>query len=511
MPMLPKYKRAYLDHFLHFVTVDYKGVVIDCDSGLKEIKPGVSLPELHPFFYSLESAVASSKSTFSFHCVHLDIGEQHLITDIEILKKENTFLIVIQDLTGHYLSFVELTQTRNESIIKEELLALKNLELEEREKFKDRFIQNFSHELRNPLTSIILLTNFLGNTNLDGEQREILRFLKESNANLRALLEDILSISMISSEKLQLRTSLFNLHELFKLLQFTYRSKAKGKKLDFNLVVGTNVPEYLEGDRLRLFQVLTNLLDNAIKCTHKGYVLLEVKLNQKWANKVSLHFMVSDTGTGIASKHLQSIFESFSQVNANSNEKGTGLGLSIVKGLVELMQGNITVKSKLGVGSEFHVDVVLRYPLPSTIDFIGKKSKDQVDAAPGSGKHAKFKILLVEDDMRIQTVVFKTLIASELFYINLVGDGALVIEELMNDEYDGILMDINLPNINGDHLTKVIRDFPHVSIKNIPIVGLTANVFDQNIKNYLKAGMNTVLTKPFDPEILVETLLRFLR
>jgi len=510
MTNLEQYKAQYVNQNIQFVVIDFDGVIVDSDQTFMDLNKGDYIYDVHPFFTSYSAMLESLDETITYNCVHIEFLEKEFITDVKMIKKDNGILMVIYDLTDHYISYQSIAQARNESIINSEFVILKNLELEERERFKNAFIRNFSHELRNPLTGIISITNVIEGTNLTSEQQQMVSFLKESNSNLRLLLDDIMSLSMISSGKLQLRDKVFNLYELLQLIEFTYRTKAAKKSFDFVLNYDKKVPEFVEGDRLRLFQIITNLLDNAFKFSEKGEVALTVKLNQKRANKVSIRFKVSDNGVGIPKEQIDSIFESFKQLESISKQQGSGLGLSIVKGLLELMDTSIRLESTVGQGSEFYFDLTLKFPLDlASKPILKNRSTDTGISQTHKGR--KFKLLMVEDDERIQTVLFKALMDTNLFYIDLVNDGALVFEQVTNNDYDVILMDIDLPNIPGDHLTKLIRDFPFKNIKNIPIIGITANAFEEQINEYLSIGMNAVMTKPFDLQELVETVLKFLK
>ena len=509
MTSLEQYKEHYINQNIQFIVIDFDGVIVDSDQTFMDLTKGDYIYDVHPFFTSYSSMLESLDESITYECVHIDYLEKEFITDVKMIKKDNCILLVIYNLTDHYTSYQSIAQARNESIINAELVILKNIELEERERFKNAFIRNFSHELRNPLMGIISITNVIEGTDLTSEQQQMINFLKESNSNLKLLLDDIMSLSMISSGKLQLRDKVFNLYDLLQLIEFTYKTKAAQKTFDFVLNYDKKVPEFVEGDRLRLFQIITNLLDNAFKFSEKGEVALTVQLNQKRANKVSLRFKVSDNGVGIPKEKIDSIFESFTQLDTIGKQQGSGLGLSIVKGLLELMDTSIRVESTVGQGSDFYFDLTLKFPLDLASKPIINTSKDT-----GIGKiqgERKFKLLMVEDDERIQTVLFKALMATNLFYIDLVNDGALVFEQVTNNAYDVILMDVDLPNIPGDHLTKLIRDFPFKNIKNIPIIGITANAFEENINDYLDIGMNAVIPKPFDLQELVETVLKFLK
>lgn len=508
--MLSEYKEAYFGKNIQLVLISLEGEILKSDHNLVHLKKGGLIYDIHPFFESIQ--VISQEEIgkeVRFNCVHLDIQTLDIIVDIVFSKKEEGILIRITDFTEHYNAYQIMAQARNESIINEELIVIKNNELEERERFKNTFIRNFSHELRNPLTSIIAITDIIGESGLSDEQFKMINFLKDSNKNLKLMLEDVLSISLIASGKLQLDIKEFNLVELLDLLEFTYTAKAKNKGLEFVLQLDKRIPEFVEGDRLRLFQVLTNLLDNALKYTHEGRVMLDVKFNQKRANKVNMRFEVADTGIGIEDSSKTSVFESFVQLCDGEHNQGAGLGLSIVKGLLEMKGSQVKVDSAFGKGSKFYFDLILKFPLHPTEENFTKEIKELQKTSRVNKE--KYKLLLVEDNQQIQTILFKHLMGANSFYIDLVSDGALVMQEVINGSYDIILMDVNLPNVSGDQITRVIRDFPFKDIQNIPIVGITANVYEDDVKSYLKGGMNAVLSKPFEKEELLNTLLGFLK
>jgi len=510
MNKLEHYKDQYVNQNIQFVLVDDHGRIAESDQTFLPLSKGEYIYDVHPFFASYEAVKEVSETVVTFNCVHLSYRGQAFITDVKMIKKEEGMLLVIYDLSDHYLSYQKIAQARNESIINSELVVLKNLELEEREKFKNAFIQNFSHELRNPLTGIIAITNVIEQTKLTAEQLRMVEFLKESNANLKLMLTDIMSISMISTGKLQLRPTQFNLHKLLRLLEFTFKSKGDPKLVEFNVLIDEQVPEFVEGDRLRLFQVLTNLLDNAMKFTKEGQIGLQVLLNQKRANKANLRFEVSDTGIGIPESKIETIFESFSQLEGKGKEQGSGLGLPIVKGLLKLMNSKIQLTTNLGEGSTFYFNLSLNYQLrlPSAMMIDSIKGKTGFS---NMVQNRKYKLLLVEDDDRIQSVLFKALLDTDIFYIDLVNDGALVLETVMNTDYDIILMDVDLPNVSGDQNTRLIREFPFKNIKSMPIVGITANAYEDDIADYLKKGMNAVVPKPFELSDLLDTILAQLK
>lgn len=510
--MLKEYQQQYANTDEQFVFTNKLGIVLESDQTLFNIEKGSSIFDFHLFFESLATIFEGPENDeTNFYCVHFDVESHLYIVDIKTVVKEAGLLLIIRNLTDHYNSYQIITQTRNESVIKTELTILKNLELQERERFKNRFIQNFSHELRNPLMSIMAITELLDDTSMSSEQQQMLDFLKESNTNLRLMLEDTLSIGMIDAGKLEIEQKLFGLHRFFELIQFTYTAKAKTKGLKFVCSWDAKIPEFVQGDRLRLFQIVTNLLDNALKYTEKGTVSFAVQLNQKRANTVSLQFRVCDTGVGISLKNQEAIFESFHRANANEKTKGTGLGLTIAKRLLELMRSKIQLKSELDKGSDFYFDMLFKYPLLSSIETKPLKKDQEIIIGSVGKKQRKFKILLVDDDEYVQITLFKMLLNTDRFKIDLAYDGATVFQEVVSNNYDLILMDVNLPNLDGIQITKLIKDFPFKNIKNIPIIGITANAYQDNIDQCLKAGMRKVLIKPFEKEDLLKALSQVLK
>ncbi|MBT8281258.1 MAG: response regulator [Muriicola sp.] len=507
---LDQFQNDYFNANFQLLVLDAEGIVQQSNSSFLPVKKGDLLTELHPFFEGLINLEISSKEEQQFYCIHLEFGNKELITDIRVTQIEEGIFVLIQDLTTHYNSYQEVAQARNESIINEELILIKNAELEERERFKNRFIQNFSHELRNPLMSSMAITQLLGDSELTSGQKQMVEVLRDSQLHLKLMLEDTLSLSMIASGKLEIKAAVFDLSKMLELLSFTYKTKALAKGLEFNFTKDERVPEWIESDRKRLFQVLTNLLDNAIKYTDEGAVSLEVGFNQQYAGKANLRFSIADTGRGIPEDKRELIFETFSQLTSPGNEQGTGLGLSLVKGLLSLMGSTISLESIPEKSSVFSFNLDVKIPMESSL-----KHSQEINTVATSQKIGrsgkKYRILLVEDDERVLTVLFKILMDTGKFYLDVLSDGALVLEQVIQNPYDLILMDINLPNTRGDQLTRIIREFPFKKVKQIPIVGITAFAYEDHLKAYKEAGMNTVLSKPFDKEDLLNTLYSFLR
>ncbi len=505
-----QYQKRYIENHLQFIELDTAGSVLQSTGRILPIEKGQILSEVHPFFESLEPELSALDAPQSLHCVNLDLNGREIIVDIHIHPADKGFILLVQDLTSHYTSYQEVAQERNESVIQEELIVLKNAELEERERFKNLFIQNFSHELRNPLMSSMAITRILSESPLNTEQQNLIEALRETNTHLKLMLEDTLSLSMIASGKLELKPVLFDLAKMLDVLSITYKTKADSKGLDFELSSHERVPQWVEADRKRLFQVLTNLLDNAVKFTEQGKITLEVGFNQQYANKVNLHFAVTDTGKGIPEAKKNTVFETYSQLTSPEKEQGTGLGLALVKGLLTLMGSEIRLQSKEGKGSVFSFDLEVKVPVESGWKATLEKDADRVRQKTAV-RGRKYRILLVEDDERVLTVLFKMLMETGQFYLDVLSDGAQVLEQVIENPYDLILMDINLPNTRGDQLTRIIREFPFKNVERLPIIGITAFAYEDHLKAYKASGMNAVIPKPFEKEELLDTIFSCLK
>ncbi len=508
--MLLTYKEKFISSKTQGILIDQDTMILESDDALFNLDKSQPITKFHPFFIMFPELLKNVDETYSFSCVHLRLDNKELICDIQLstFSDQDHALIIVQDLTKEYSIYQQLTQTRNESIINAELLAIKNRQLKEQEAFKNKFIANFSHELRTPLTSIMVFTNLLGKSGLSTQQKEYVNLIKDSSKHLKLMLEDTLNISQIESGNLTLHKEMFNLKGLVDYLQSAYATKAGTKGLTFDVSYDDRIPELIEGDHLRLNQVLTNLLENAFKFTYQGKIGLNISLNQKRANKANLRFEVYDTGIGIAEQDLGVIFESFTQLHSDVQHQGAGLGLTIVKKLLNLMGSEINMKSNPGKGSSFSFNLSFKYPVTkSQKKRTPTKEEDSDRNLLSKFSNKKFKLLLVEDDNITQMLVFKVLADTQRFYIDLLSDGNDVIKELTENEYDIVLMDVNLPGSKGHHVTKMIRELPIKPLKRIPVIGLTANHLPEDIKMYKKHGMNDVITKPFDEQTLIRTLL----
>ncbi len=367
-------------------------------------------------------------------------------------------------------------------------------------KIKENFLANMSHELRTPINGILGITNLLRKTNVDEQQTNMLNLLEVSSQSLLGVVNDVLDISKIEAGKFSIVRSANNLHDIVNSVYGLLKFKADEKNIEFTLSIESDVPTSVMVDSLRLNQILMNLLSNAIKFTERGYVNLTVRVLQKLAEKVKIEFIVRDSGIGIAESHLSKIFNSFEQAEDDTSIKygGTGLGLAIVKKLVELKGGNLAVESEVGKGSEF------RFNNWFTLAAMPKE-RPAVRSAEKLLPFDKIRVLVAEDNMVNQFMLNK-LLKDWNAEVETVDNGRKVVEKLQLHDYDIILMDTHMPEMDGYQAAKKIRLEFDEPKRSIPIISLSAATLDFEQKEALAAGMNDVLAKPFQPQQLHEKI-----
>ncbi|WP_428740246.1 ATP-binding protein [Tenacibaculum sp.] len=376
-------------------------------------------------------------------------------------------------------------------------LKVTEIELQKASKSKDEFLSTMSHEIRTPLNAVTGLTNILLMEDHLPEQIENLKALKYSGEHLLGLINDLLDFDKIKSGKVKIIEDDFSLNYFLENIKthFTLRSEEKG--LEFKLIQKNDIPNNVIGDKLKLTQIIKNLLSNSLKFTEKGSITLSVKNLGIKENKVKLKFKVIDTGIGISKKEQESIFESFIQANSETSVKygGTGLGLSISKKLLNLQGSDLKVKSQLKKGSTF--SFVIEYKISNRLTvFEPEMIKLQPDYEP-----ITINVLVAEDN-KLNALILKRFFLKWNVKYKIAENGKEVLAIYKDFDFDLILMDLQMPELNGYETTKIIRALPDKQKANIPIIALTA--FAQtDIKRKTKLHkMNGFMSKPFNPEKL---------
>ncbi len=383
----------------------------------------------------------------------------------------------------------------NELIIANEKLRISKEKAEEASQLKTQFVSTISHELRTPLYGVIGITNMLLDEHKELKGSPHLSSLKFSARYLLSLVNDILQINKIEENRIVLENLTFNVADEINSIVNSLSFIAQNHNNKIAITIDPNIPEFLIGDKLRLSQILMNLISNALKFTNNGEVLISANLIKVNKKAHFIEFKIKDNGIGIASADQDKIFEKFVQVGKKDNDyQGTGLGLAIVKRLLELFKSEISVESKVGEGTIFKFTIVFDYDPNRTNEIINNIKVDLSSSQI-------FKILVVEDNKINQTVT-KKIIHNNNCSCTLVDDGFQAIEILNKDTFDIILMDINMPLINGFETTRKIR----LNGINIPIIALTAFAKDEITEEAISAGMNDIIIKPFEPAKLFQVI-----
>ncbi len=391
----------------------------------------------------------------------------------------------------------------------EEKVAQRTVEYKEQkeraersEKFKEQFLANMSHEIRTPMHAISGMTNILARNDHPKHQDKFLNAIQQSSGNLLVILNDILDLSKIEAGKIEIEKIPINPTQVIKNVIDILKHKAEAKGLTLQSFIDEKIPELVTGDPTRLSQILLNLFGNAIKFTERGSVCLHLNLiNEK------LQFKIKDTGIGIPPDKLENVFETFEQVSKSTARKygGTGLGLTITKQLVELQNGRLWVESQEKVGSTFFFELPF-IPVADEVVLQNQTTADQLQKMASS--LSGLKILLVDDDR------FNRMVASDdlSYYFDKVEieeaeNGVEAIEKYKTNDYDLILMDVQMPEMNGFEATKKIRELEKINGNgNISIIAMTASLLKAEINKCYESGMDNFIPKPYKPEELIGTM-----
>jgi PAS domain S-box-containing protein len=366
-------------------------------------------------------------------------------------------------------------------------------------KSKELFLANMSHEIRTPMNVIIGMSELLNDTKLSVVQQKYLNAIHHSSENLLSLINSILDYSKIEAQQLTLENLDINFHSFFENLKLSFLPYAQEKRIDFNVNVASDVCEILLGDRHKINQVFVNLINNAIKFTDEGSVSVNCFVEATTKSHQMLKFEIVDTGIGIAKNNLSTVFQTFKQEDSSIARKygGTGLGLSICKGIISSMGGSIELKSEKNKGSTF--SFLLKFK---------KKISKQDPSQPIEKTKIKMfnnvKILIAEDN-QLNQMLIKAILDKESIQYELAENGEQVLEKLKTTNFDLILMDIQMPIMDGVSATIEIRN----NLKSsIPIIALTANASVSDELKYKEVGMNDHLSKPFKREDLFNKIKR---
>lgn len=481
--------------------VDYKGEILYLNASVEET-----------LGYKPKSLIGKNFFDFILPEKLADFKRSYQISTKKPFQESVEFQFLCKDKTYKYLEFNSINLKKKEKI---EGLILDCRDITQRkkdaeellraQKAKEQFLANISHEIRTPINGIAGMANLLSKSPTPEEQTTYLTAIKSASENLKVIINDILDLASIDSGKLKFEKIGFNVKDLLTSLinAFAFQAREKGLELAFYLEEKTNI--ILVGDPVRLNQILINLISNALKFTPTGSIRIDCSVEKQTNQRCIAHFRITDTGIGIPEDKLVTIFESFSQADESVTRKygGTGLGLTIVKQLTELQNGTISVKSEEGKGSVFSVSIPYTIGISSDVAKAGLAQKKKTIQNSLKG----LTVLLVEDN-DINRLYASSILRTWGCIVEMAENGYVAVVKLKHAQFDIVLMDIQMPIMDGFEATKAIRAGDGGK-NQIPIIALTANATKKDVEKCLEAGMNDCVSKPFTPEDLFQALVTY--
>ena len=482
------------------IRIESNGRIVSCDSQIQQglflnFKPGedefIDTILSNDLAYSFNTAIKEClvQDKFKFDFTHLVRDEIEFYEARFIKLKTNQVLAIIRNVT--------------ESKVQERQLQIAKTKAEEASSAKSEFLANVSHEIRTPLNAILGLSQWLSENTSDKQHQDYLNTILSSGKNLLSLLNDILDLSKIESGKMDIELNSISYKEIINDIKLFFQQKAENKGLSFQINIDPSVPDYIIMDELRFYQILFNLISNAIKFTLKGFINISAyAIKTLNSDTINLVIVIEDTGIGISEDQQQKIFESFTQQSGQSNREfgGTGLGLAIVKGLLNKLNGTISLKSKAGKGSVF------------TLTFNKVKIDYQERRVIEDAKDKLTRVLnpctiMIVDDISYNILVLRKLINSNNVRFIEAHNGAEAIAELNNDKPDIIFMDIRMPGMDGYEVTGYIKEVKELA--NIPVIAFTASVTRQH-NDKIDQLFDGYLQKPVFKKDIDAILFKFL-
>jgi len=458
----------------------------------------------------LSAASYKEKMQRAFNSGRLTFEWEHLTASGQKLPVEVTFVRV--EYKGSYRLAGYFVDLRGQKAVLAEMRHAERKLREAKElaedstRVKSAFLANMSHEIRTPMNGIIGITNLALEKETSETGRDYLLKIDQSAKSLLRIINDILDFSKIEANRLELEKTEFRIDTVMSEVGGITAFSVVQKGLEFNIDISKNIDFNVIGDSLRLQQVLLNLTSNAVKFTHEGSITISADVTEREGNTAELLFSVKDTGIGMSEKQTAEIFKAFGQADSSTTRKygGTGLGLAISKSLVEMMDGKIWLESTPGAGSTFfftaRFETVGARELETDIDADGAAAE-----VPEEFKGAR--ILLAEDN-EINSIIAQELLGTAGFVVDPAVNGSVAANMVRENDYELILMDIQMPEVDGFTATRIIRSFEEY--RRIPIVAMTANAMQGDKEKSLEAGMNDHITKPLVPKELIETVCRWI-
>jgi len=458
----------------------------DCNLSAQQSKEMFADPE--GFIQKIDQILANQE---------IVLDEELLLADGRIFERDYIPIISGGTFLGNLWQYRDITPRKKNQARLEHAMK----EAERANLAKSNFLANMSHEIRTPLNAVYGIIRLLSDAPHLPEQEDLHNRLLTSSENLLTIINDILDFSKIEAGLLTLEKNPFNLSDLIGQIAASYGLKASEKSIELRYYIDKTISKYLIGDKVRIGQVLANLVSNAIKFTEKGYIEINCKLLAEEGGSDRIYFSIRDTGIGIDDSRLDKIFESYQQEDISTTRQygGTGLGLSISRQLVEMMGGNLKVISTKGQGSTFYF--TLKFQMGSDIEE-EKHQESLIDQEKLRG----IKVLVVEDNEMNQFVA-KSILKKWNVEVFLAHNGKAAVDFLTSQTCDIVLMDKQMPLMNGVEATRIIRQDLGLEI---PIIALTADAVIEMVEECIDAGMNDYVTKPFEPSVLFNKIAKVL-
>ncbi len=447
------------------------------------------------------------------HILLLENRTSSFIESYRIRKKDGTYIwfetnnqVIYNQNTNLVQEIVCVSRDITERKDKEELLKAKEV-AERANKAKSEFLANMSHEIRNPLNAIIGMTNTLSKTPLNQSQKQFLTSISLSSTNLLSILNDILDFSKIEANKVDLVFASFHLKEVLSHTIESFKPQAEAKNLTILYDINPATPDNLYGDEKKIVQILNNLISNAVKFTNEGKVEVEVSCSKLQSDTANILFQVKDTGIGVKKDDIPQMFESFRQLDISTKKEyqGTGLGLAIVKSLVEMMNGKVSFESTLNKGSVVSFEIPLIVSRSSE-SYLGDNTENSINSNEKTSDKP-LKILIAEDDA-INQMYLAGFLKSQGWSVESASNGLIALDKFQKDSFDLILMDGQMPKMDGFETTKRIRELENEkqSPSSIPIIAITGYAIPGDRERFLSAGMDDYVSKPINENKLLEII-----
>jgi PAS domain S-box-containing protein len=467
----------------------------NCENVYRSIKDQLKEPE--KFVRRISSLISRQKAVYN---------EELFLADGRVFSRDLIPVKEEEALMGYLWEFRDITRIKQ---FEEKLKEIKEA-AELANSAKSRFLANMSHEIRSPLHGITGFVNLLESTPLSKKQKEFINYIKASSESLLAIINDILDLTKIESGKVELQNVYFNVKEVFEGLVMPYKIRAEEKGLKLSMTIKQEVPGDIEGDLIKIKQVIINLLSNAIKFTHQGEICVEVEVSERMQDTAEILVRVKDTGIGIPEDMLETIFDPFTQADISTTREygGTGLGLSICRSIVEMMNGRIWVSSKEGEGSTFSFTAMCKMCRRRR-----SRTRRKQDGGKGCGAEyadvrdmgaRKLEILLAEDNS-VNRELFVNILLMNGFRCDIAKNGQEAVKACLDKDYDIVFMDCQMPLMDGYSATAEIRRHENGK-RHTAIIALTANAMKNDLDKCMQAGMDDYISKPANIKDIMRVL-----